>query len=283
MKPQRLRLSRIENIELWDLETDDGLMLYEGIGTPGFGRRLVSSLLQLRNDEARNRWSRTPLHQCKGFDRLVVAGGAVPEALRWPDALSHLNAGPFGPAAGAASVAASELGGELLSRDPRRWLAIDVGQTAIKAASSHDYRRHAPRDLAELPLRQPGTTDQTMKGNRVDLEEQRRRLRLFLSEHIGQAITDNRPDGLLLALPCELDDALSPKGSSYIGMGGDPSLINDVLRTSGSAGIPTWVLNDAELAAFAALPTVGAGEKALVVTLGFAVGGAVIHRQGDPT
>ncbi len=83
-------------------------------------------------------------------------------------------------------------------------------------------------------------------------------------------------DHIVLALPSEIDDALVCAGSTYPGMAGDGTLVADVLGAAGFARTPALVLNDAELAAVAARELVAPGARALVLTVGFAVGAAVL-------
>ncbi|MEM7351976.1 MAG: hypothetical protein AAF657_14345, partial [Acidobacteriota bacterium] len=244
------------------------------------------SLRGLHAGNAQSRWSTTPLDRCRDFDRLVLAGGAalaeLPGVPPWKRGAQRLGADAFG-AAEAALGAISERATQGLpaARQPAHpagsWRVADVGQTAVKIAGENGERWHIPRDVEALPIRQIGTEDQTMDGRTLDVAQQRQALRGFLTQALRHALTEPAPHQLLLALPCELDDALCPGGSSYIGMGGDLGLVCDVLQGFADRRVETYVLNDAELAALGALPTIGATEKALVVTLGFAAGGALVQ------
>lgn len=77
-------------------------------------------------------------------------------------------------------------------------------------------------------------------------------------------------DRMVIGLPCTLTDDLIPGDSSYVGLEGRAEHVHAMLR--GVAG-RALVLNDAELAA------IGVGERALVVTLGYAPGAAVVRRD----
>jgi len=54
----------------------------------------------------------------------------------------------------------------------------------------------------------------------------------------------------------------------------------EAMELAGLAGVPLFVLNDAELAALSALtdPRLAGFRKVLVLTLGFGIGAALIHR-----
>jgi predicted NBD/HSP70 family sugar kinase len=86
---------------------------------------------------------------------------------------------------------------------------------------------------------------------------------------------------VVLALPCELDAALTAAGSSYPYPKGDPTLARDILAAAGLGDLPAWVLNDAELAAEAAAldPRVPRRCHTLVLTFGFGVGAALLRAR----
>jgi hypothetical protein len=85
-------------------------------------------------------------------------------------------------------------------------------------------------------------------------------------------------EGLVIALPSRLDDEGVPEGSSYQGMGGDATLVEDALEIAGLPHAMTWLLNDAELASLSARlhPRVDSGKRTLVLTLGFGLGAALL-------
>lgn len=89
-----------------------------------------------------------------------------------------------------------------------------------------------------------------------------------------------RPRALVFALPAKLDDDGTPHSSNYAGMAGDRALLSDALEMGGLAGLPLFVVNDAELAALSARldPRLAGFRKVLVLTLGFGIGAALIHR-----
>jgi len=105
----------------------------------------------------------------------------------------------------------------------------------------------------------------------------------------------DRPE-VVLALPCGLGADLKPGPCTYAGWRDRADLVSRIARTAireasrGRMEIPAasapsigWrVLNDAELAGFAALAEMerlGLEGKALVLTLGFGPGAAIVARD----
>lgn len=259
-RPCRLKPDGVEPVELWDLEVPGGI-LWEKQDDPDFPAILAAALGALQRGEARCRWSEGSLEACRSFERVVLAGGRATSLPAMDFPVSVLPGGGGGPAR---IVAAA--------RGPGAWV-LDLGQSTAKLSTGESYVERR-RDLGWLPIRRPGTTDEDMDGRRRDVAEQRRALRRFLGEVIAEArAAHGDPASLLLALPCELSDVV-PGGSSYIGMAGDAELVADVAE---AAGCRAEVLNDAELAALAVLESEPVG-KVLIVTLGFAVGGALVDR-----
>ncbi len=83
-----------------------------------------------------------------------------------------------------------------------------------------------------------------------------------------------RPGRVVLALPTALRSDGTPEGSSYPGMAGDATLVDDALLLAALEDTDTLVLDDAELAALSACPQVRG--RALVLTVGFGVGAALL-------
>jgi predicted NBD/HSP70 family sugar kinase len=149
-------------------------------------------------------------------------------------------------------------------------LVVDVGQTALKLVYGGE-RWHGPRDFGQLPI----------ASELPDDEWPARRARVI--EFVAGAIRQvpARPPALVLALPCALDGDLVASGCSYPYPKPDPALVGDLVQASGLAGIPTFVLNDAELAAVAAArdSRVSRRRPALVLTVGFGVGAALLRAR----
>jgi hypothetical protein len=110
---------------------------------------------------------------------------------------------------------------------------------------------------------------------------QRRVLRKFIGDALRSVISEavaGEPEGVVFALPCALDKWGRPEGSSYIGMSMDTQLVTDALELAGLADLRHWLVNDAELVAASAIfdeRVIGCGGKALVFSLGTAVGCAL--------
>ncbi len=151
----------------------------------------------------------------------------------------------------------------------------DVGQTAIKLVAGESTFTRA-RDLSRAPLINAPT--RTPNADATILNARESTLN-FLAESLAPlapllSSSAMRPDAcLLLALPCELDDACNLSSCTYAWNPGDLAAL---LRAAGLAHERVLVLNDAELAALA----VGSDpqtqtERTLVLTLGFGVGAAL--------
>ncbi|AGC41653.1 hypothetical protein MYSTI_00295 [Myxococcus stipitatus DSM 14675] len=167
---------------------------------------------------------------------------------------------------------------QLLPASASNPLALDVGQTSVKCVSRHTPPRVFERDVTALPRLFIGRP-RPAEGHHIPAAVHfiAGALRGFARD------TDTRAsDGLCLALPCPLDDALLPGGCTY-GWEGHASLVHDLLA---HAGLPdsgdVLVLNDAELSAEAARgePRLASHARILCLTLGFGPGGALLERAG---
>ena len=187
------------------------------------------------------------LMQAAGFERLVLCGGgaldpslgAVLRSEELPFAVEIDAAGPYAAKRGALRI--------FDAMGWRRGLALDLGQTQLKVMT-------AARDAV--------LTRDTSSG-----------LRELITDGISRVIGQNGgdgdpPDGVVLALPASL-------GSDGVARSANcPDLCGPVQTTfSGLFACPCVVLNDAVLAAVGFPPL--AGEKTLVLTLGFGLGSAL--------
>jgi hypothetical protein len=154
-------------------------------------------------------------------------------------------------------------------------MVCDLGQSQLKI-SWQGRRWTYKRDRATLPHYNKSTA-YSMKEKAA----QRHLLRRFIADSLMQAFEEagaGLPEGVVFALPAEIDSWGQPIGSSYIGMHMDTQLVTHALELAGLPDIPHWLLNDAELAATSALfdeRVIACGGKALVFTLGTAVGCAL--------
>jgi hypothetical protein len=177
---------------------------------------------------------------------------------------------------GTGGVFAGLSGGfELLRARERSGWVLDLGQSQLKLASpTHAWTW--PRDSARL-LEASHTSASALPA-------QRRRLKEFIALKLQLAIAEVReiPQTLVAALPSRLAGDGTPLYGTYAGLRGYRNLIPDALEQAGLRDVPVFVLNDAELAAHSARldPRLANYRKVLVLTLGFGIGAALIHRGG---
>jgi hypothetical protein len=258
--PARLRPPGVTPLEIWDLEVR-GDTLFAARDEPDFGARLAEGIEAIRRGEAITRSRITLPDACQAIDTIFAAGGgvsaSVEAALRGIGLELHRG-----------DAFAGETGGlDLLDAiGARSGLVVDVGQSAIKI-SSRSGRARIPRDFERLPVTRP-------LGDRGDPRDP---FRDFVAGAVISAMRDfGEADALVLALPAELDDAGCPEGSSYPGLQGDRDVAAEVAARAGIPGARVILLNDAELAALSAKRVVPARSTALVLTIGFGIGGALL-------
>lgn len=268
-------MERIRHPEILPLELSEvcvqGASLWEWSRKPGFPAALSEALDALHERRSVTR-RRDPLPAVlSGFDAVFLTGGRIAEESLCGE-LSALSSAVF---IGEESAFGGTPGGfELLrTRGLSGWVA-DLGKSRFKL-SSPGRRWTFPRDWARLRI----------AGDVSPAEEpaQRRRLREFIALKLQFAMAESgqRPRALVFALPVKMDDDGSPHSSNFAGMKDDRMLLPDALALAGLSGLPLFVLNDAELAALSArLDERLAGfRKVLVLTLGFGIGAALIHRD----
>ena len=244
----RVRPAGVSPLEIWEAPVD-GIPLWKLAGAHALeGSGPESVARALATVVARL----APLHR---FEAVHVGGGPAEDA--------HLRA-----ALGSAVTLpvsfdpdgryVAERGGLHLldAMDRRGGIIVDAGQTGLKVytpAARHTVP-HDGRDAIAV-----------------------------VSEAIASAAASAEP-GLVLALPCELDDHGTPGACRFDGWEGNPALTGDLLfRTLARLGADhPWsgdslravVLNDAELAALSAGLLHG-DRSMLVLTLGFGPGAAL--------
>ncbi len=256
----RIRPHRVTALEIWDLEVR-GETLFEARDAIDFGARLAEGIEAIRRGEATTRSRITLPAACRAIDAIFAGGGGVTapvEAALRSIGLPFHHGGVF----------AGEAGGlDLLDAiGARAGLVVDVGQSSIKI-SSRAGRARIPRDFERLPVTRP-------LGDRGDPRDP---FRDFVASAVAAAMRDlGEADAIVLALPAELDDAGCPDGSSYPGLQGDRDVASEVCARAGIPGARVLLLNDAELAALSAARLVAASATALVITVGFGVGGALL-------
>lgn len=194
------------------------------------------------------------LRQAAGFARAVLCGGealhpSLEPILQSPSLPFAIEIDRDGPYAGRRGAL------EIFRR--MRWqygVALDVGQTQLKVMTADEVAT-LPRDPELLPF----------GARAIDRATGRERLRTLVREGLARVA---RPDGVVLALPVELDAFGVAYPATYPGLFGPVQPIFADLFTC-----PWVVINDAVLAGLGFPPR--RGEKTLVVTLGFGIGGAV--------
>jgi hypothetical protein len=268
---ERIRLPEVVPLELSEVCVGDAT-LWEWSQGPGFPQALRKALALLRAGHAVTRSDHLVPGPgiVSGFEAVFLTGGRI-EGLDLRRKLAVL---PQPVVFGETPAFGGERGGFewLQSRGLSGWVA-DLGKSQLKLAAP-GRRWTFPRDWTRL----------RMSGGVAPAEEpaQRRRLREFIALKLQIAMSEcgQCPRALVFALPVRLDDDGTPKSSNYAGMRGDRTLLPDALQMAGLTNVPLFVLNDAELAALSALtdPRLAGFNKVLVLTLGFGIGAALIHR-----
>lgn len=195
------------------------------------------------------------LARAAGFARAVLCGGEALHplvepifcAVSLPFAVQIDRSGPCVARRGAMRIFGA-MGWQ-------RGAALDLGQLQLKVMTAEESWQ-VPRDVAALPF----------GAHEIDAALARERVRWLLRE--GLRRLPERPDGVVLGLPVALDACGMAQPATYPGLFGPVEPILDELFDC-----PWVVLNDAVLAALGFPPKTG--EKVLVVTLGFGVGGAL--------
>jgi hypothetical protein len=269
-------------LEIWDLPTADGGLLYEAIGAERaahlradgapedaiateLARPLSTALATLR---ARHR-----------FDQIWVGGGLARIA-------RPLAADSAVPITLSAEGAFHGLQGARLLL-PEGGVLLDLGQTALKIATiGGPLRRTFERDVSALPI---ARDEAGPPSPPLDQKRELARLLDFMTAALAEAIPEESSfsgEAILLSLPCHIDDAGCPGACTYAGLEGASDFaaclaerIQD-LRGPRGEGRPVrmLVLADSELAGLAAVYELGAPRRGttLALTLGFGPGAALV-------
>jgi hypothetical protein len=267
---ERFRHPEITPLELSEVCVGGGT-LWQWSQEPGFAGALCEALLMLQAGSAH-----LPSHEpapvvVSGYEAVYITGGRSAD-LELRNTLCGL---PLVVVFEDQPLFGGERGGfqYLESRGLSGWV-LDLGKSQLKL-SAPGLRWTFPRDWTRLPL--------ALYVTPAEVPAQRRRLREFIALKLQMASAECgwRPAALMFALPVKLDDDGTPHRSNYAGMKDDCTLLPDALQLAGLPGLPLFVLNDAELAALGArLDARLAGfRKVLVLTLGFGIGAALIHRD----
>lgn len=270
MSIKRLIVAGAEPIEIWDLVTDDGDILWNRQHEP---QAVANAIESLRAGRAVSR-SEGPITAAIGVDSVFLTGGQLLDAQRTRSLVDRLRRTEVRVRCARDPVFGAAAAGSDVWPDA---LVIDVGQTQVKVVSQRHWAAHS-RDLTTLPIHDHATEPA------VTASERRAQRDAFV-DMVAQAIDrvtalgQQRWSQVVLAMPCSIEtDAgghVRLGGSSFVGMAGDSVRLEQLAELIPEAD--WWVLNDAELATFAAGAAPQPGERELVVTFGFGLGGCVVN------
>lgn len=251
----RHRDPRVVPLEVWDLVVD-GVPLYRADRGRGFGALLGRATEELIDGAAISESVPRFPAGCREIQRVVLVGGAAGD-VAWTCARV-----PAVHAAGADRCA--EHGGlAILARAGKRGLVVDLGQSQLKIRGAG--RRVLTRDLERIPVSQR-PVDGTGRAALV----------AWVAAALRDAVDGAPPEAIVLALPCEVADDGTLGTCSYPWPAGD-TIVPEILAAAGLADVPTWLLNDAELAAIGVAEQAPGAGTTLVLTLGFGVGAALVR------
>ncbi len=252
--PRRHVDARVIPFALSDVEVGGGT-LFDRRGEAGFDEALASAVVLLRDGRAVTRSATTLPPACRDLGAVVIGGGGASmrtcEALRRVGLPADLLPGAeyVGERGGYALLAAAGIGDGVV---------VDVGRSSIKISSPAGRLRIARSDYADDDVEVDGPT--------------------FLVHALRAAEITGSASGLVIALPCAIDGGGVLGACSYAGFAGRNDLLAECLASAGLRDVPTWILNDAELAALSAAQPSSYAPAAtrLVLTIGSGVGGALL-------
>lgn len=266
---ERFRHPEIAPLEISDARVD-GATLWEWSQDPRFACMLRRALERWHEGDRPGRTDEPAPAGVESFEVVFLTGGrAQSHPVR-----AELAGLPWPVFFGADTLFAGERGGfELLQvRERCGWVA-DLGKSQLKL-SAPCRRWVFARDWTRLP--------QACEVLPAQVPAQRRRLREFIALSLQTAMVESgqRPQALVFAFPTRLDIDGTPGNTNYAGLPGDRALLPAALALAGLSHLPLFVLNDAELAALNARTDgrLRGFRKVLVLTLGFGIGAAMIHR-----
>jgi len=244
-------------LEVWDLVID-GATLYEADRGVGFGAVLGRAVEQLIDGIAVSEsWPGFP-EACREIERVVLVGGAAGTVV-WRGRVPATVARD-------AELCAERGGRAILARAGVRGLVVDLGQSRLKVSGVE--RRVLGRDLGRIPI---SARPVDGRGREALVE--------FVADALREAVAEECPEALVLALPCEIGDDGAVGTCSYPWDAGSP-IVQEILLRAGLARLPGWLLNDAELAAIGVAEDEPGDGVTLVLTLGFGVGAALVRDAG---
>lgn len=262
-------------LELWDVVVD-GATLFARRDERSFYASLAKAAAMLRRGEAlRASGERLPE---LAWDTVALVGGALDERrARAAFRAADLSVGLV--SSDAMFVVHGGLGLARAIHDSA--VAVDVGQTAVKAAGAGgSVMRRRPALLAT----DDGTANVATRG--IFCEE--------VAAALLAASGEAPPSFVLLSLPCEVvaaDRGIDLGSSSYPTAGDGAGLVAEILARAGAVAIRVAIVNDAVLAAHVVARAAGGGGESgnssvssdsggarLVLTIGHGVGAALAVR-----
>ncbi|MES2824109.1 MAG: hypothetical protein V4732_10945 [Pseudomonadota bacterium] len=263
----RVVIPEITPLEIWDSITPQGI-LWDSMYKQDFPETLKNVIQQIHAGLAvtASKLEINPIS--RAFDALYVAGGGALDP-RIINALKQLSV----PIIVAPDPVFSGVpgGNKILANHGLEGIVIDLGQTQIKIANAGELHTFK-RDFAAIPIRSETESEQ----DAVQLQSFVR----YVSSSIAETIKNTvKPKGIVLALPCDIDNDGVLGGSSYAGMKGNADLVDSIIHHANLEDVQVLLLNDAELTAASALhdKNVIKFNKILVITLGFAVGATILE------
>lgn len=266
-----IRLSRPEvtPLEIWDCITPAGI-LWDSMYLKDFPDILNNVIMDIRMGLARTH-SNTPINpDSRDFDAVFITGGgsenaAIKNSLQQLPIPTIFSCDPI--------FSGSHEGEVLLEQESLKGIVIDVGQTQLKISMNKENKTYK-RDFSILPI----YTD----NNPHKQSDQSTLFENFIANSINDfLVLKQSPNGVLLALPCSISSNGTLGSNSYGGIRSDRSLISNIIKKSVLNNPSVLLLNDAELASYAALNDhrLERFNKILVITIGFGVGASIINRS----
>lgn len=262
---QRLMSPNIIPLEIWDCIIEDHT-LWECMYTLTFPERLKAAILNLHKGLVQTKSKGLIKCESRGFDAVFIGGGGA----SFKGLKKSLETLPIPVFFSREKTFVGESGGRhLLKKMACNGVIMDIGQTKIKISASGN-RHIFPRDFSQIPI-----------ADSISKNEESYYYSLFC-QYAGDSLIQtghNIAQAIVIALPCWISKAGICGGSSYAGVEGRENVAKDICLAGGINPSICIYLNDAELAAVSAsLDTrLIHAKKVLVITLGFGVGGAILH------
>ncbi len=254
---KRLRPPGVTPIEVWDLPVG-GRTLQHFRREPGFGAALAEAVRGVIASPPRQ-WLPEARERTREVKSVYLVGGGVTPGLtaQMPVPCTVSEDLVFGAARAGLALISSPYAS-----------CLDVGQTSLKWVDRHRAER-IERDLLAAPVRDDCPLAERFAARASTIQ--------FIGGVLGRSSAVGGP--VLLALPCKIDDDCSTSGCTYCWSNPDPMLPGELAAAAGLDASFLQLINDGELAAICANrdPRLQRDGVVLVLTIGFAVGGALLE------